>query len=264
MNSGTMFRRQVLCILARCSWQKIFLHKLGRLQKNADGIRWFAFPISHKFMEMFPLSSLNPDRAPKKKQQEERQRIANEMEEARTDVIYSERPGDKRSFTPLFRMTWKDVNLDNIKTRQWMVKFWRSDGENSDHTETQTFRMYRIDMWVFFDIILQRFGVVHHLNPFEIKVQNHFSGTLLGHWQWKEKLEILFQVSFSTSKGLIWIYPLSGKWGLVTIIQNERCDNLGRCFWKGKTQVLSNLLGHATTKIWVIRGWIWGTLNTKG
>jgi len=45
---------------------KDFLHKLGRLQKNADGIRWFAFPISHKGMEMFPLSSLNPDRAPKK------------------------------------------------------------------------------------------------------------------------------------------------------------------------------------------------------
>lgn len=263
MNSGTMFRRQVLCILARCSWQKISSTSLDdcrKMQMVSDGLL-SQFPTNGWRCSHCPVSTQT---APRKKTTGRAAKNRQWNGRGETDVIYSERPGDKRSFTPLFRMTWKDVNLDNIKTRQWMVKFWRSDGENSDHTETQTFRMYRIDMWVFLDIILQRFGVVHHLNPFEIKVQNHFSGTLLGHWQWKEKLEILFQVSFSTSKGLIWIYPLSGKWGLVTIIQNERCDNLGRCFWKGKTQVLSNLLGHATTKIWVIRGWIWGTLNTKG
>ena len=86
---------------------------------------------------------------------------------------------------------------------------------------------------------MQHSGVVHLLNPFEIKVHNHLSGTLLGHWQWKEKLEILPLIlakhSFSGSILNFELFDLNlllWKWSLVTIIQAERCDNLGRCFWE--------------------------------
>lgn len=66
---------------------------------TAEKCRWFAFPISQKWMEMFPLSSLNPDRALKKPTG----RAAKNRQwsgRGETDMNCGERPGDKRYPVP--------------------------------------------------------------------------------------------------------------------------------------------------------------------